>query len=73
MSKEKAEWMSVPEAAEVLGISDVGVLKLIRTNELEAFRLSGRAWAVSRDSIERNDKEYRERKIAKPGRPRRTA
>lgn len=56
--KESREWMSVPEAAQMLGCSDTWVLKLIGRNELEGFRLSGRAWAVSTRSVKKNLNEY---------------
>lgn len=67
--RESREWMSVPQAAEMLGCSDVWVLKLIKTNELEGFRLSGRSWAVSTRSVEKNLQEYL-RKKDRSGRPR---
>ena len=67
--RESREWMSVPQAAEMLGCSDVWVLKLIKSNDLEGFRLSGRSWAVSVRSVEKNLQEYL-KKSDSPGRPR---
>lgn len=66
--RESREWMSVPQAAEMLGCSDVWVLKLIQRNELEAFRLSGRSWAVSVRSVEKNLQDYlkTETRIGRP-------
>ena len=64
------EWMSVPEAAEALGCTDVWVLKLIDRKELEAFRLNGRAWAVQRRSVEKNVDEYMTRDPKLSGRKR---
>lgn len=64
------EWISVPKAAELLGCTDVWVIKLIQRGDLEGFRLSGRAWAVSRKSVEKNLREYLERDPTLAGRKR---
>jgi len=64
------EWISVPVAAEMLGCTDVWVIKMIRNGSLEAFRLSGRAWAVSRKSVQRNLKDYLDRDPTLSGRKR---
>lgn len=64
------DWMSVPDAARALGCTDVWVLRLIKRGELEGFRLSGRAWAVRRKSVERNLAEYLDRDPALSGRKR---
>jgi excisionase family DNA binding protein len=64
------EWMSVPQAAEALGCSDVWVIRMIQRGELEGFRLSGRAWAVSRKSCEKNLNEYLNRDPSLSGRKR---
>ena len=53
--------LSVPEAASLLGCSDVWVIKMIRAGTLEGFKLSGRAWAVSRKSVEKSIAEYEQR------------
>jgi excisionase family DNA binding protein len=66
----KTEWISVPDAADLLGCTDVWVIKLIGRGDLDAFRLSGRAWAVSRESVEKNIKEHAERDPSHAGRPR---
>ena len=68
--KNKPEWISTTEAAEILGVSDVWVLKLIAKNELKAFRLSGRAWAIERTSVEKNLKNYLGQISKGKGRPR---
>jgi excisionase family DNA binding protein len=62
--------LSVPEAASLLGCSDAWVIKMIRSGVLEGFRLSGRAWAVSRKSVEKSIAEYEERDPTLPGRKR---
>lgn len=64
------EWMSVPDAAKALGCTDVWVLRLLKQGQLEGFRLSGRAWAVRRKSVERNLAEYLDRDPAQSGRKR---
>lgn len=64
------EWVSVPVAAEMLGCTDVWIIRMIKAGTLEGFRLSGRAWAVKRDSVEANLKEYLQRNPALAGRKR---
>lgn len=68
--KKPQEWISVPVAAELLGCTDVWVIRMIHRGELEGFRLSGRAWAVSRSSAEKNLKEYQRRDPTLSGRKR---
>ena len=64
------DWISVPAAAEMLGCTDVWVLKLIKAGGLKGFRLSARAWAVSRTSVEKNLADYLKRPRTQAGRPR---
>lgn len=64
------DWISVPVAAEMLGCTDVWVIRMIHRGELEGFRLSGRAWAVSRKSVAKNLKEYLQRDPTLSGRKR---
>ena len=64
------DWISVPVAAEMLGCTDVWVIRMIRSGTLEAFRLNGRAWAVSRKSVAENLKEYLHRDPTLSGRKR---
>jgi excisionase family DNA binding protein len=64
------EWISVPVAAELLGCTDVWVIRLIHDGKLEGFRLNGRAWAVKRASVLANVKEYAQRDPSEPGRKR---
>lgn len=68
--QKSPEWMSVPKAAEVLGCTDVWVIKMISSGVLEGFKLSGRAWAVKRSSVEENLKEYLSRDPSSSGRKR---
>jgi hypothetical protein len=64
------EWISVPDAAQALGCTDVWVIKMIQRGDLQGFKLSGRAWAVSKKSVEDNIREYLDRDRTKAGRPR---
>jgi hypothetical protein len=64
------EYISVPDAAEMLGCTDVWVIKLLGSGQLDGFRLSGRAWAVSRKSVEQNLQAYLQRDTTKAGRRR---
>ena len=64
------DWISVPVAAEMLGCTDVWVIKMVQAGTLEGFRLNGRAWAVSRKSVAANLKEYLHRDPALSGRKR---
>ncbi|NBX74891.1 MAG: DNA-binding protein [Alphaproteobacteria bacterium] len=64
------EWISVPVAAEMLGCTDVWVIRMIHRGDLEGFKLSARAWAVSRKSVEKNVREYLERDPTLSGRKR---
>lgn len=64
------DWISVPKAAELLGCTDVWVIRLIQRGDLDGFRLSGRAWAVSRKSVEKNVNEYLQRDPTLAGRKR---
>jgi excisionase family DNA binding protein len=64
------EWISVPAAAELLGCTDVWVIRMIQRGDLEGFRLSGRAWAVSRKSVAKNVEDYLKRDPTLSGRKR---
>jgi excisionase family DNA binding protein len=68
--QQAPEWISVPVAAQMLGCTDVWVIKMIQSGTLEGFRLNGRAWAVSRKSVTKNVREYLERDPALSGRKR---
>lgn len=68
--KQAPDYVSVPKAAEMMGCTDVWVIRLLKAGQLEGFRLSGRAWAVKRSSVERNVQDYLERDPALAGRKR---
>ena len=52
------KWLSVPEAAEIMGCTESWVIRLVKAGQLEGFRLNGRAWAVLRSDAEKNAREY---------------
>jgi excisionase family DNA binding protein len=66
-------FISVQEAARVIGVTDAWIIKMIKRNDLLGFRLNGKAWALSRASVENNRKEYESghvgRPRSKPGKP----
>lgn len=64
------DFLSVPEAASLLGCSDVWVIKMVRAGGLDGFKLSGRAWAISRKSVEKSIEEYQQRDPSRAGRKR---
>jgi excisionase family DNA binding protein len=68
--ESRPDILSVPEAASLMGCSDVWVIRMIRSGALEGFKLSGRAWAVSRKSIEKSIAEYEKRDPSRAGRKR---
>jgi excisionase family DNA binding protein len=68
--KQVPDYVSVPKAAEMMGCTDVWVIRLLKAGQLEGFRLSGRAWAVKRSSVEKNVKEYLDRDPTLSGRKR---
>ena len=73
MGKQKSDepqFISVPAAAELLGCSDVWVVKMILSGELQGFKLSKRAWAVDRKSALKNRQEYLNRDPTLSGRKR---
>lgn len=67
---KKPDWISVPVAAEMLGCTDVWVIRLIQRGDLEGFKLNARAWAVSRKSVEKNVQDYLKRDPTLAGRKR---
>jgi excisionase family DNA binding protein len=64
------DFLSVPEAASLLGCSDVWVIRMVRAGGLDGFKLSGRAWAISRKSVEKSIEEYQQRDPSRAGRKR---
>lgn len=68
--KQTSDFVSVPVAAEMMGCTDVWVIRLLKSGQLEGFRLNGRAWAVKRSSVEKNVQEYLGRDPSLSGRKR---
>ena len=50
MKKEKKNLISVKEASEILNISRMHVIRLIKQGEIKAFKI-GRAYVVDRNSL----------------------
>lgn len=66
---ECKRWVSVPEACEIVCVTDGMVIRMLTDGRLNGFRLNGKAWAVDRLSCKKNIEEY----LANPatgGRPR---
>jgi hypothetical protein len=62
-------YISVPEACEIVCVTDGMVGRMLAAGVLDGFRLNEKAWAVSRRSCEENIREYLA-SPARPGRPR---
>jgi hypothetical protein len=63
-------WISVPEACDIVCVTDAMIGRMLADGRLKGFRLNDKAWAVDRKSCEQNIREY----LANPptyGRPRR--
>jgi len=63
-------WISVPEACDIVCVTDAMIGRMLLDGRLKGFRLNDKAWAVDRKSCEQNIREY----LANPptgGRPRR--
>jgi hypothetical protein len=65
------DFVSVPEAADFLGCSKTWVLKLLNSGSLKGFKLNEKAWAVDKQCLNENLKEYIKRQHDhQKGRPR---
>lgn len=62
------EFLSIPEVAQVLGVSDRRVRALVKGGRLPAIRVGARTYAVLRSEVDRFADVPR-----RPGRPRRAA
>ncbi len=65
MQATLSEFISVPEAAEILGCTEGRVRQLLYEDVIDGRKLNGRAWIISRASVERYG-----RKEITVGRPR---
>jgi excisionase family DNA binding protein len=59
-------FISVQEAAKVMGVTDAWVIKMIKKKDLIGYRLNGKAWAISRASVENNNKQYQKGHVGRP-------
>lgn len=53
-------FLSVPETAEILGVTGSRVRQMLANETLRGEKLNERAWAVYRDSVEKALKEQRD-------------
>jgi len=63
-------YVSVPDACEIMRLTDCAVIRALKRGTLEGFRLNNRAWAVKKASAEREFSEYLATMGARTGRPR---
>ena len=63
-------YVSVPEACEIVCVTDGMIGRMLMDGRLTGFRLNEKAWAVERASCEENIAEYM-RQAGHRGRPRR--
>ena len=66
--KKQESYISVKEAAEMLGVTDAYIIRMIQKNDWIGFRLHQRAWAVSLKSVVRNAQEYKSGHVGRPRR-----
>lgn len=64
-------YISVPEACDIVCVTDGMVGRMLAAGILDGFRLNEKAWAVSRKSCEDNIREYLASKTPSVGRKRR--
>ena len=69
------DYLSVPQAAKQLGVTDGRVLQLLDARELQGHRLGQRQWAIAKAEVARYVAESQEREANRtgPGRPRNCA
>lgn len=63
-------YVSVPEACEIVCVTDAMVIRMLRDGRLKGFSLNDNAWAVDRQSAEENIREYVAGSTRASGRPR---
>jgi excisionase family DNA binding protein len=51
-------YVSVPQACEIVCVTDGMIGRMLTRGDLDGFRLNSKAWAVSRISCEKNIKDY---------------
>jgi hypothetical protein len=69
---EKRAWISVQDAAKIMNVTEVWVLRRLNDGTLPGFKINGRAWAVERLACEKDAAEYqrevssRKRRVGRP-------
>lgn len=63
-------YISVPEACDIVCVTDGMVIRMLHDGRLNGFRLNDNAWAVDRRSAEANIREYLRSPYSQGGRPR---
>ena len=58
--------VTVPQAAQLLGLTERGVLKRIQRGDMRAERLGGKVWVIRREEVERWQQLGRQRPGRKP-------
>ena len=66
--KKQENCFSVKEAADMLGVTDAYIIRMIQKNDLIGFRLHQRAWAVSLKSVVHNAQQYEAGHVGRPRR-----
>lgn len=66
-----SRWVPVPVACNIVGVTDAGVVRMVRRGQLKGFRLNRVSWAVDRKSCEDNIADYLANLGKRPGQPRR--
>lgn len=64
------QYVSVPDACEIVHKTDAAVHRDLRAGVIDGFRLNGKAWAVRRSSAEQEFRDYLARAASTPGRKR---
>jgi len=68
--KECDRYCSVPEACDIVCVTDGMIGRMLKDGRLNGFRLNDKAWAVERASAEANYREAISRRSALRGHPR---
>lgn len=68
--KECSRYISVPEACDIVCVTDGMIGRMLKDGRLNGFRLNDKAWAVERKSAEENYKEAISRRSNLRGHPR---
>lgn len=63
-------YVCVPDACEIMAMTDAAVVRAIKRGRVEGFRLNNRAWAVKKASAEKEFAEYMASIGTRTGRPR---